>query len=968
MVAKCSNFALLIIIAAAALLFSTTASYVISPPPNASCSFNNSERQALIQSGWWSYYLSILNHCHWKGIGCDETGNVLHINGSLLDINPNSLFLQNLNLTAFPSLVSLDLHGVRFGGSIPKEVGTLTKLVSLDLSNNNLHGKLPPTLSNLTQLREFDVSGNSFSGSIPSTFGQLEELTSLSLDLNQIEGPIPLELGNLKYIQVLSLSNNLLNGSIPSTLGQLQSLTHLYLDSSRIEGPIPLELGNLKHIEVLSLSLNFLSGSIPSTLGQLQSLTHLYLDSNRIEGPIPLELGNLKHIESLSRLDLASNQIHGPIPPQLGNLTRLYYLSLSNNLLTGVIPSTFGQLVKLNKLYFGSNQIGGSIPIQIGNLTSLVFLDLSENYFSGSIPFQIGALTQLQELHIELNQIDGSIPPQFTNLSNLEFLNLSDNKLSGAIPPQIFLLLNLSSLVLSSNQLSGIIPSDFASTSISFLDLSHNKLIGSIPYTTDNYCSSGLMITLDLSCNLLNGSIASQAGCVYDLNLSHNFLQGEVPVLFGENNWLYSLDLSYNNFTGILHKELAAIGYINLSYNSFDFSQDIAMESQLPNYCSFNQDSLIGCNTPSFTSCHSVPQTRKIKHLLLIALPVTSIILFVTILAILFFARRIKSRKIEELKAKNGDLFSIWNYDGKIAFEDIIEATQDFDIRYCIGTGAYGSVYRAQLPSGKVVALKKLHQRESQNPSFDKSFHNEVKMLSQIVHRNIVKLHGFCIHNRCMFLVYEYMERGSLFYALRIDDEAEKLSWSQRVNIIIGTANALSYMHHDCYPPIVHRDVTSSNILLNSELRAVVSDFGTARLLDPDSSNQTLQVGTYGYLAPEFAYTLTVTEKCDVYSFGVVALETIMGRHPGDLILSLLDSSNKNMMVKDILDSRIRLPLCQRDDQAIVQVVRLALACLHSNPKSRPTMQQVAHELSNFKQSSLPLPLSEITVHQLIAF
>ncbi|RYR72143.1 hypothetical protein Ahy_A02g006347 isoform C [Arachis hypogaea] len=285
-----------------------------------------------------------------------------------------------------------------------------------------------------------------------------------------------------------------------------------------------------------------------------------------------------------------------------------------------------------------------------------------------------------------------------------------------------------------------------------------------------------------------------------------------------------------------------------------------------------------------------------------------------------------------------------------------------------IGTGAYGSVYKAQLPSGKIVALKKLHQRESQNPSFDKSFRNEIKMLSQIRHRNIVKLHGFCLHNRCMFLVYEYMERGSLFYALSMDDdEAKELSWSKRVNIISGTANALAYMHHDCFPPIVHRDVTSNNILLNSELHAVVSDFGTARLLDPDSSNQTLQVGTYGYLVPELAYTMTVTEKCDVYSFGVVALETLMGRHPGVLILSLFNSSNKNIMIKDLLDSRIRLPLCQRDTQAIVQVLTLALACLRSDPKSRPSMQQVAYELSNFEQSSLSLSFSEISVYHLIA-
>ncbi|XP_057741201.1 MDIS1-interacting receptor like kinase 2-like [Arachis stenosperma] len=820
MLRKCSsNFALLII--AVVLLFSTTASYVILPPNRtamaaALSSFNNSERQALIQSGWWSYYhnLSNSNHCYWIGIYCKTAGSVSAIDGSVLDINSKFLLLQNLNLTAFPNLVSLNLHGMGLSGSIPKEIGTLTKLAGLDLSNNNLHGELPSTLSNLTQLVEINVSFNSLSGIIPSSLGLLDELEYLTLTSNQIEGSIPLELGkvNLKYLNL------------------------------------------------------------------------------------------------------------------------------------------------------GSNQIGGSIPAQIGNLTSLFALYLSNNSFSGSIPFQIGALTQLQELYLEFNQINGSIPSQFKNLSNLQVLDLSYNKLSGVIPPQLFLLATLNSLLLSSNQLFGSIPSHIANTNISYLNLSHNKLTGPIPFPIHT-CSSQL--TLDLSYNLLNGSIVSQTGCVVNLNLSHNSLSGDIPSTFSVNSMMESLDLSYNNFTGKLHKELANLKYINLSYNSLDFSQDI-------DYCYFQQESLIGCNTPNFASCHSTPKTMlphtsKTKHLLLIALPVTFIILF-TILATLLWARRTKSRKIEvERTSKNGDLFSIWNYDGKIAFEDIIEATQDFDIRYCIGTGAYGSVYRAQLPSGKVVAVKKLHQRESQNPSFDKSFRNEVKMLTEIRHRNIVKLHGFCLHSQCMFLIYEYMEKGSLFYALRIDDEAEELTWRHRVNILSGAANALSYMHHDCSPPIVHRDVTSNNILLNSELHAVVSDFGTARVLDPDSSNQTLKVGTYGYLAPELAYTLSVTEKCDVYSFGVVALETIMGRHPGDHILSLFNSSNKNIMVKDLLDSRISLPLCQKDAQAIVQVVTLALACLRSNPKSRPSMQQVAHQLSNFKQSSLSLPLSEITVHQLIA-
>ncbi|KAL2337396.1 hypothetical protein Fmac_011842 [Flemingia macrophylla] len=126
---------------------------------------------------------------------------------------------------------------------------------------------------------------------------------------------------------------------------------------------------------------------------------------------------------------------------------------------------------------------------------------------------------------------------------------------------------------------------------------------------------------------------------------------------------------------------------------------------------------------------------------------------------------------------------------------------------------------------------------EAQNPSFEKSFHNEIKMLTEIHHKNIIKLFGFCLHNRCMFLVYEYMEGGSLFYVLNNDEEATKLNWCKRVNIIKGMTQALSYMHHDCILPIIHRDVTSSNVLLNSQLEAFVSDFGTARLLDTNSSN-----------------------------------------------------------------------------------------------------------------------------------
>ncbi|XP_027337721.1 probable leucine-rich repeat receptor-like protein kinase At1g35710 [Abrus precatorius] len=646
-------------------------------------------------------------------------------------------------------------------------------------------------------------------------------------DIFALELSIPpsqemLEIGKLKVtafpnLVTLDLYGMGLRGSIPTEISTLTKLEFLYITNNHLQGSIPVELGNLTRLCGLSLYNNSLTGSIPSTLSQLVNLTFLLLSFNQLEGTIPIELGNL---------------------------TQLTALYVSNNSISGSLPSTLGQLENLQILLLDYNHIQGPIPGEFGNLKSLQILYLSKNLLTGSIPPTLGRLENLTHLFLEHNQIQGHIPEELGNLSNLDTLHLSHNKIFGLIPPKLFQMDKMHSLYLSSNQ-----------------------LCGSIPFKTMK-CPS--IATIDVSYNLLNGSITGQIGCVNNLDLSHNFLIGKIPSLLAMNSILDRLDLSYNNLTGKLNKALATLSYINLSYNSFDFSQDLDVKSNIPDYCSFPKNSLNSYNPPDFTSCYPSIQTNyrtsEAKPTIVFVLPIILTIPFAILLA-LYFARCMSRTKFEGRLAKSGDLFSVWNYDGKIAFEDIIEATEDFHIKYCIGTGAYGSVYRAQLPSGKIVALKKLHQMESENPSFDKSFRNEVKMLTEIRHKNIVNLHGFCLHNRCMFLIYQYMESGSLFYALNNDMEAMELNWSERVNIIRGMAHALSYLHHDCTPPILHRDVTSSNVLLNSQLEAFVSDFGTARFLDPDSSNQTLVVGTCGYVALGEGFIFISKIRKSIYDF-----------------------------------------------------------------------------------------------------
>jgi Leucine-rich repeat (LRR) protein len=276
-----------------------------------------------------------------------------------------------------------------------------------------------------------DLDSNQLSGSIPSQLGNLSKLERLSLTANPLSGGIPSQLGNLSNLLELDLGGNLLSGSIPSQLGNLSKLEKLYLGFNQLSGSIPSELGNLNNLEHLFLFNNQLSGSIPSELGNLSNLEYLLLYDNQLSRSIPSELGNLSNIREIA---LGFNRLSGSIPSQLGNLSNLTYLRLYSNQLSGSIPSELGNLSNIREISLGYNQLSGSIPSELGNLSHLNSLGLDKNQLSGSIPSELGNLSNLNYLNLHGNKLSGEIPSSFTNLPAISVLDIGNNCLSATDP------------------------------------------------------------------------------------------------------------------------------------------------------------------------------------------------------------------------------------------------------------------------------------------------------------------------------------------------------------------------------------------------------------------------------------------------------------------------------------------------------------------------------------------------------
>nr|KJB73167.1 hypothetical protein B456_011G218900 [Gossypium raimondii] len=850
------------------------------------------------------------------------------------------------------NLYRLDLNSNRLNGFIPKQVGTLRSLYMLDLSGNSLTGPIPASIGNLSNLVYLFLYNNHLSGSIPNEIGGLKSLFTIQFSKNNLSGVIPKSIGNLTKLFSVMLDTNAISGSIPREIGMLKSLNFLLLAANSISGPIPTSMGNLTNLTTLSLSHNMFFGLIPKEVGMLKSLSELDLSNNHLTGPLPenLCLGGV-----LTRLAVINNNLSGPIPSSLRNCKSLIRVRVDGNHLTGNISEVFGIYPHLNYASLSNNNFYGELSPNWGQCHNLTSLRVSNNNISGKIPFELGHATQLQELDLSSNHLVDEIPMELGALKMMTRLLLSGNEISGRIPSEIGLLSNLEQLNLASNNLRGPIPDDLGNCSKLFiLNLSKNNLGESIP-SSISYIDA--LQSLDLSQNSFCGNIPQQFGKLQSLemlNLSHNMLNGSIPKAFNDLHGLRFVNISHNQLEGPI-PDLKA--FHEASFNALRNNKGL---------CG-NATGLMPCVLPSRDN-HGHKKSTKL--IILFVLPLFGgllFLLFILVTSFLTFCKKTPTKKSEPMEEQDGDIFTILGFNGRILHDSIIEATEDFSSDYCIGSGGYGSVYKAALPTGQVVAVKKLHQSEDSILINNlKAFESEIIALLELRHRNIVQMYGFCSHPKHSFLIYEFMERGSLRMVLSNNEQAKELDWKKRLNVVKGLANTLSYMHHEHSQPIVHRDISSNNVLLDLDYEARVSDFGTARILKPDSSNWTSLAGTYGYIAPD--------EKCDVYSFGVLTIEVLMGTHPGDL-LSYLSSSasasalpfmsnDQHVLLKDVIDQRLSPPEIEAAE-GVVSTIKIAFACLNGNPQYRPTMKQVAQALS---RQSLPLssPFSTVKLGELL--
>ncbi|KDP21843.1 hypothetical protein JCGZ_00630 [Jatropha curcas] len=843
---------------------------------------------------------------NWTGIGCYDkigTDGYLHV---------QELHLLNMNLS----------------GNLAPQLGQLTKLEILDFMWNDLHGGIPKEIGLISSLRLLLLNGNKFSGPLPNELGYLSNLKRFQVDQNEISGSIPKSFANLSSVKHLHFNNNSMSGQIPSELSKLSTLLHLLLDNNNLSGHLPPELSDLPELRILQLdNNNFSESEIPATYSNLSKLAKLSLRNCGLHGPIP----DLSSIQNLSYLDLSQNYLTGPITSKVSANTTT--IDLSYNRLNGSIPGSFSNLPVLQRLSLENNLFAGSVPanlwqnVSFGTNATLI-VDLRNNLLSNIL----GELNMPDNVTLRLG---GNPICNNSNLPNIGQFCGSETETEDDGTE-------------SSTNSTMTCPIQGCPTDYFF------EYVPASPVRC--FCASPLRIGYQLKSPSFSYfppyifQFEKYLSSALKLDLSQIYIDS----YFWEEGPRLSMflklfpiwkDAHSNTFNST---EVQRIRHMFISWN---FPRtDFFGPYELLNF------TLLG---PYSQLSYGGQRTRISKGVwaaIIIGAIICTIVASITVT--LLIVRR-HARYHRNLSRKRLSSKVSMKIDGVkfFTFREMALAAENFNSKTLVGQGGYGKVYRGILGDNTIVAIKRAEEGSLQG---QKEFLTEIRLLSRLHHRNLVSLVGYCDEEGEQILVYEFMPNGTLRDWLSAKAK-DKLNFSTRLNIALGSAKGILYLHTEASPPVFHRDVKATNILLDSKLTAKVADFGLSRLapvLDDEGNLpnhiSTVVKGTPGYLDPEYFLTHKLTDKSDVYSLGIVFLELLTGLQPishGKNIAREVNMAYQSGIVFSIIDSRMG----SYPSECVERFIALALACCHDKPENRPSMSKVVRELENiFKM--LPEP------------
>ncbi|CAA2985924.1 probable LRR receptor-like serine threonine-kinase IRK [Olea europaea subsp. europaea] len=840
----------------------------------------------------------------------------------VLDLSENS-FSRPIESEFFRqcgSLQSISLAKNKFSGQIPESLGSCSTVTLLNFSGNQFSGLLPSGLWSLQGLRSLDLSDNLLEGEIQG-IGGLSNLRGISLRKNQFTGGVPDGIGDCLFLRSVDLGENSLYGGLPSTMQKLALCNALVLCKNGFTGELPEWIGEMRSLETLDLSENNFSGQIPDAIGKLQSL---------------------------KVLNVSKNGLTGIMPESLSNCLNLLVLDISHNSLTGDLPSWVLKL-GLQQVLFSDNGLSGSMDSVLASSTEnsrrkLVILDVSQNKLSGEIPSAVGDCSGLQLLNMSRNSFLGSIPANIGQLKTLEILDLSENQLNTSIPLEIGSAISLKELTLEKNSLGGNIPNSIGNcSSLMSLSLANNEISGSIP---TSLAKLAYLQIVDFSFNNLTGNIPKQLANLVHLqsfNISHNQLNGELPAggffntiapsAVSDNPSLCGSPVNKSCLT-VLPKPLV------LNPNSTDATP--------------------GTFSQSFHHGKKILSTST-----LIAIGAAASI-FIGVIAITVLNLRVTASTSRSAAAHayfggndfsqspttDGNSGKLVMFSGEPDFSTGAHALLNKDCE--LGRGGFGAVYRTMLKDGRSVAIKKL--TVSSLVKSQEDFEREVKNLGKVHHGNLVALEGYYWTSSLQLLIYEFVSGGDLYKHLHEGSGGKTLHWNERFNIILGAAKGLAHLHQ---MNIIHYNLKSSNILIDSSGEPKIADYGLARLLpmlDRYVLSSKIQ-SALGYMAPEFACrTVKITEKCDVYGFGVLALEVVTGKRPVEymeddvvVLCDMVRGALEEGKVEECVDARLqgKFPA-----EAAIPVMKLGLICTSQVPSNRPDMAEVVKILELIRSPS----------------